>query len=187
MRVGASYDLFGTGRTLLRGAFGTFYDRPFRQSLGECAQQQPHPAAAGASGRPHELPGAGLERVGNVSGQSSGEQFPGSDAGGSEPRATATRQSYFAGVQQRITDNLTLEVNGLGTYGRDLITTDIVNRDFSTPPAATIRTCRTSRTAPTRAFSDYNALTAVVRYRISRGMVQAPTPGATSSTIKAIR
>ena len=29
VRVGASYDLFGTGRTLLRGGFGTFYDRPF--------------------------------------------------------------------------------------------------------------------------------------------------------------
>src|SRR5208283_1028545 len=29
VRVGASYDIFGTGTTLLRGAFGTFYDRPF--------------------------------------------------------------------------------------------------------------------------------------------------------------
>src|SRR4029077_1083450 len=29
VRVGASYDLFGSGKTVLRGAFGTFYDRPF--------------------------------------------------------------------------------------------------------------------------------------------------------------
>ena len=29
IRSGAAYDLFGTGRTLLRGAFGTFYDPPF--------------------------------------------------------------------------------------------------------------------------------------------------------------
>ena len=29
VRLGAAYDLFGSGRTLLRGAFGTFYDRPF--------------------------------------------------------------------------------------------------------------------------------------------------------------
>ena len=41
-------------------------------------------------------------------------------------------KTYFAGVQQRITENLTLEVNGLGTYGRSLVTTDVINRDFST-------------------------------------------------------
>ncbi len=29
VRVGAAYDLFGAGRTLLRGGFGTFIDRPF--------------------------------------------------------------------------------------------------------------------------------------------------------------
>ena len=29
VRAGASYDLTGNARTLLRGAFGTFYDRPF--------------------------------------------------------------------------------------------------------------------------------------------------------------
>ena len=29
VRAGAAYDLFGTGTTLLRGGFGTFYDRPF--------------------------------------------------------------------------------------------------------------------------------------------------------------
>ena len=62
-------------------------------------------------------------------------------------------KSYFAGVQQRITDNLTLEVNGLGTYGRALITTDVINRDFSTTlrPAATTTICRTSPIAPTKA------------------------------------
>ena len=41
--------------------------------------------------------------------------------------------SYFAGVQHRFTDSLTTEVNALGSYGRRLITTDIINRDFSTP------------------------------------------------------
>ncbi len=80
--------------------------------------------------------------------------------------------SYFAGVQHRFGDNLTLEVNGLGTYGRRLITTDIVNRDF------TLTTGRINPNLPdiayraAQGFSNYNALTAVVRYRASRGMVQ---------------
>ncbi len=40
--------------------------------------------------------------------------------------------SYFAGIQQRVTNDFTIEVNGLGTYGRNLITTDIINREFTT-------------------------------------------------------
>jgi hypothetical protein len=81
--------------------------------------------------------------------------------------------SYFAGVQQRVTNNLFAEVNALGSYGRRLITTDIVNRDFSTLQG------RYNANLPDIAYragqgsSDYNALTAVIRYRASRGMVQA--------------
>ena len=44
----------------------------------------------------------------------------------------APDSAAFAGVQHRISDSLTVEVNALGSYGRKLITTDIVNRDFST-------------------------------------------------------
>src|SRR4029077_9279577 len=67
-------------------------------------------------------------------------------------------QSYFAGVQHRIAENFTLEVNALGTYGRRLITNDIVNRDFSTPSGG-----RYNPSLPDiayrsdRGFSDYNA------------------------------
>src|SRR5262249_1379862 len=77
----------------------------------------------------------------------------------------------------RITDNFTAEVNGLGTFGRRLITTDIVNRNFSVDrgignpnnynpdlPEIAYRGAQ--------GFSDYNALSAVVRYRTSRGIVQ---------------
>jgi hypothetical protein len=68
---------------------------------------------------------------------------------------------------------LVVELNGLGSYGRRLITTDIVNRDFSTAQG------RYNPNLPDIAYragqgsSDYNALAAVVRYRASRGMVQA--------------
>src|SRR6202022_2900013 len=76
------------------------------------------------------------------------------------------------GIQQRITGNLTLEVNGLGTYGRALITTDVINRSFSTLTGRYNPSLPDIAYRANQGFSDYNALTAVVRYRTSRGMVQ---------------
>jgi hypothetical protein len=86
-------------------------------------------------------------------------------------------QSYFAGVQHRITDNFTVEVNGLGTYGRQLITTDIINRPFSVDrgignPTSINPDLPEISYRGNQGFSDYNALTAMVRYRNSHGMVQ---------------
>jgi hypothetical protein len=82
-------------------------------------------------------------------------------------------KSYFAGVQQRITDSLTLEVNGLGTYGRALITTDVINRSFSTLDGRYNNSLPDIAYRANQGFSDYNALTAVLRYRTTRGMAQA--------------
>ena len=76
-------------------------------------------------------------------------------------------QSYFLGVQHQLTGNLALEVNTLGALGRRLITTDIVNREFST----TTGTGRFNEALPDVAWrsgqgsSNYNALTALARYR----------------------
>ena len=81
-------------------------------------------------------------------------------------------QSYFAGTQQRLTDNLTLEVNGLGSYGRNLITTDIVNRPFSTASGRYNPKLPDIAYRAGEGFSNYNALAAVLRYRTNRGMVQ---------------
>src|SRR6266436_1744545 len=73
--------------------------------------------------------------------------------------------SYFAGVQHRLGDNLTLEVNGLGTYGRRLITTDVVNRDFTLPSGRINPNLPDIAYRAAEGFSNYNALTAVARYR----------------------
>jgi len=82
-------------------------------------------------------------------------------------------KSYFAGVQQRLTDSLTLEVNALGSYGRALITTDVINRSFSTLNGRYNNNLPDIAYRANQGFSDYNALTAVARYRIPRGMLQA--------------
>jgi hypothetical protein len=171
VRLGAAYDLFGTGRTLLRGGFGTFYDRPF-DNLWENVRNNnlilpvlPLPAG------PTNFLAPVSSVLQSFQGQTLASTFP--DLTLVDPNLRNGRvKSYFAGVQQRITDNLTLEVNGLGSYGRALITTDVINRDFSTLAGRYNNTLPDIAYRANQGFSDYNALTAVMRYRIPRGMVQ---------------
>jgi hypothetical protein len=171
VRAGASYDLFGGGRTLLRGAYGIFYDRPF-DNLWENVRSNNFilPLLTLPPGRVNYL--APLATVlASFQGQTLDANFP--DLTVVDPGFVNSRvHSYFAGVQQRITDNLVLEVNGFGSYGRRLITTDIVNRDFSTLAGRYNPNLPDIAYRANQGFSNYNALTAMVRYRASRGMVQ---------------
>jgi hypothetical protein len=80
--------------------------------------------------------------------------------------------SYFAGIEHRFSPQFTFELNSLGSYGDRLITTDIINRDFSTlngqyNPALPEMAYRAGQ-----GFSNYNALTSVARYQSRRGMAQ---------------
>jgi Carboxypeptidase regulatory-like domain/TonB-dependent Receptor Plug Domain len=172
VRLGASYDLFGSGRTLLRGGFGTFYDRPF-DNLWENVRNNnlilpllPVPAG------PVNYFAPVATELASFQGQSIPSAFPDLTLVNPNLKSGYAR-SYFAGVQQRITDNFTLEVNGLGSYGRQLITTDIVNRDFSTSTGRYNPNLPDIAYRANQGFSDYNALTAMARYRTSRGIVQA--------------
>src|SRR6185503_10434751 len=82
--------------------------------------------------------------------------------------------TFFAGIQQRFTDRLTADINVQGSYARRLITTDVVNRDFATPSGG-----RQNPALPdiayrgSQGYSDYNALTAVFRYRGGQTRAQA--------------
>jgi len=172
VRVGASYDLFGTGRTLLRGAFGTFFDRPF-DNLWENVRNNNLilPLLALPSGPTNYL--APVSSVlATFQGQTIASNFPDLTLV-ADGLGDGYAKTYFAGVQHKITGNLTLEVNGLGTYGRSLITTDVVNRDFSTSGGRYNPSLPDIAYRANQGFSDYNALTALARYRTSRGMLQA--------------
>ena len=180
VRVGASYDLFGSGRTLLRGAYGIFYDRPF-DNLWENIRNNnlivPPTLTLPGDTNP-ALPKVSFNYLAPIASvlaslpsQVVNSDFP--DLTLVDPKLrNGYAHSYFAGVQQRVTENFTLEVNALGTYGRRLITTDIINRFYS------VGNARYNPSLPDIAYrgaqgcSDYNALTAVARYRIGRGMVQ---------------
>jgi hypothetical protein len=81
-------------------------------------------------------------------------------------------QSWFAGVQQQLSDNLYVEINHLGTLGRKLIASDEVNR----PPAGSISGMGGINPGlpsdieyrSNFGSSDYLALTGLVRYRAAR-------------------
>ncbi len=171
IRAGSAYDLFGTGRTLLRGGFGTFYDRPF-DNLWENVRNNNLilPTIQLPPGQTNFLaPVSSVLQT--FQAQTLASTFP--DLTLVDPNLRNGRvKSYFAGVQQRITDTLTLEVNGLGSYGRALITTDVINRSFSTPAGRYKNNLPDIAYRANQGFSDYNAMTAVVRYRIPRGMLQ---------------
>ena len=177
VRVGASYDLFGTGRTLLRGGYGIFYDRPF-DNLWENVRNNNLVVPESLmlpSGQFNYL--APIPTVlASLPAQVVSTDFPNLTLVNAHLR-NGYAHSYFAGVQHRILDNFTVEVNGLGSYGRSLITTDIINRDFSVDrgngnPTSINPDLPAISYRANQGFSDYNALTAVIRYRASRGMVQ---------------
>jgi hypothetical protein len=73
--------------------------------------------------------------------------------------------SYFLGIQQPISANWSLEVNGLGSAGRKLITTDVINRSPAGLGPLSYR--------GNQGTSNYNALAAAVRYRAGWAQFQA--------------
>jgi hypothetical protein len=173
VRAGGSYDLFGSGKTLLRGAFGTFYDRPFDNLWQDIRSNDYALSSFPLQGTFNYLnPIATVLPALAQTSSPSTFAFPNVTlvAPGLSNGRTS---SYFAGIQQRITNDFVIEVNGLGTYGRNLITTDLINREFTTAAGK-----RENPSLPdihyraNQGFSNYNALTAVARYRWSRGYLQ---------------
>lgn len=174
VRAGASYDLFGSGRTLLRGAFGTFYERPFDNLWQDLRSNDYLLSSFPIQGTFNYLnPIASV--LPGLAQASSPSTFAFPNVTLVAPDLLSGRvASYFAGIQQRVTNDFTIEANGLGTYGRNLITTDIINREFTEPDGA-----RANPNLPdvnyraNQGFSNYNALTVVARYRWSQGFLQA--------------
>ncbi|MEP6960645.1 MAG: carboxypeptidase regulatory-like domain-containing protein [Acidobacteriota bacterium] len=172
VRAGASYDLTGSGRTLLRGSYGIFYDRPFDnlwQNLRNNDFIVPQVTLT-ATTTNYLGPVQGV--LDTLVGRTLNANFPTVTL--MDPNLRNGRvHSYFAGMQHRLKERLTVEVNALGSYGRRLITSDVVNRDFSTlagryNPALPDVSYRSGQ-----GFSNYNALTAVLRYQSGRGMLHA--------------
>ena len=131
VRGGVAWDPLGTGRTILRASYGIFYDRLFDNLWENVIQNRYSTGVWKNYDQPVQLtlPLAQLEAAGEF--QDFSELIA---AVAFQPNLRAPRtQSVFMGVQQALTPELFLEVHGLASRGRQLITTDQVNRQFSAP------------------------------------------------------
>ncbi len=165
-RVGVSWDLWGNGRTLLRASSGLFYDRPFDNLWQEVRVNNQTLSLFRLTATSTNF----LAPVPSVLPGYSSLYSP-----TSPPNPTLFQQnlpnarivSSFVGVDQRLTSNLSLEVNGLLTLGRHLITTDVINRfgGLVQPITNTVPTNISYRGS--QGSSNYDALTTVLRYRVS--------------------
>ncbi len=173
-RFGFAYDLTGRSKTVLRGGYGIFYDRPFDNLWQNVRSNNFQIPIITLTGVVNYLTPTGTQ-LQNLASRISPSNFPSLTLMDPNLR-NGNAQSFFLGVQQQLTGNLTLEVNTLGALGRRLITTDIVNREFSSTPGTT---GRFNESLPDIAWrssqgtSNYNAFTAVIRYRASWAQFQA--------------
>jgi len=165
-RFGFSWDPFGKSRTVLRGGYGIFYDAPFDnlwQNVRNNDIVLPLYTVPGGSTNYLAPIASVLPAYANQSAAAS--DFPGITLIDPKLR-NGYAQDFFLGVQQSAGENFTLEVNGTGALGRRLITTDIVNRQFTT----TSGDGRPDESLPDVAWrssqgnSDYSALSAIAKY-----------------------
>jgi hypothetical protein len=173
VRAGLSYDLLGDGRTLVRGSYGIFYDRPFDnlwQNVRNNGIILPQVALTASTTNFTQPVSSAIANL--LAGRTLSANFPSLTLMDPDLR-NGRVHSYFAGIQHRLTDRLMLEVNALGSYGRRLITTDVVNRDFSTASGRHNNALPDISYRSGQGFSNYNAMTVVARYRAGRGMLHA--------------
>ena len=169
-RFGIFHDVSGRGRTVLRAAYGIFYDRPFenltlstRNNSISLVEIRP----------PATYPVVGLQVP--PGGRATPKAIP-SLLWVDEGLRTPYVQSWFAGVQHQFTRDLYFEATAQGALGRKLIGTDVVNRRGvnASGHEGALDTNMDQDIFYRSNFgsSSYSALTALTRYRARRGQFQ---------------
>jgi len=174
-RLGFTANLSRDGNRLIRLAYGIFYDRPF-ENLSRDTRNNLAIVSTYFSGSVNYL-----QPAPNVV-QNFAPPFLASLGLGSFPELlwvdkglrTPYSQNYFAGLEQKF-KNWSLEASWIGTSGRRLIATDLVNRIFSLPASFFNSLGRINPLLPDILYrsnfgsSTYQALGTTARYSSKRG------------------
>nr|MCU0245775.1 TonB-dependent receptor [Bryobacter sp.] len=165
VRAGASWSLDAAATRLLRFGYGVFYDRPFENVWQSVRNNSWTLANYVLSGRVNYLAPIS-EVIASQPDPPLAAGFPSFTAIDPQLRSGLAHR-LFLGFQQRVNDQWFLELNGLGTLGRRLLSTDILNRrgELGYREEVAFRSSQGS--------SDFWGFTAAVRYRGRRGQLHA--------------
>ncbi len=150
-------------RVVFRGGYGMFYD-PLYDNLWSSATA--NDIALADFGAPCNFSGNYLTKAPVLSSQCLAGTSNFLNLTTFAPLRLALVHSFFAGAQARLSNSWALEVNGIGSFGSGLITTDVINRDTGEGrpnPALPDVYYRTNQ-----GQSQYSALTVSARYQSAR-------------------
>ncbi len=168
-RFGFSYDIGGTGQTMVRGSYGIFYDRPF-DNLWQIVSINRQIAGVWSFTGPVSSLSTPLLAAENQGTLLSSSQYHNLQLFQPNLR-NPTIQSAFMGIRRNLADGIALELNALASRGRTLWTTDDINRFDSLP--ASINPNRRYIADPAfgdidylsnQGQSDYTAFTSSMRF-----------------------